>query len=68
MFFVMEDRDEEIAINVDQYTDSYARDTDVDELKEVRWPKNFHPLMIFNDRPLDLAPNGRRKGERHSRC
>jgi DNA ligase-4 len=35
MFFTMEDKEEEIAANVDKYTDSYARDTNVDELKEV---------------------------------
>lgn len=36
MFFIMEDRDEEININIDPFNDSYARDTNVDELKEVR--------------------------------
>lgn len=36
MFFIMEDRDEEINVNVDPFNDSYARDTNVDELKEVR--------------------------------
>ena len=35
MFFIMEDRDEEININIDPFNDSYARDTNVDELKEV---------------------------------
>ncbi|KAJ5279436.1 Nucleic acid-binding OB-fold [Penicillium angulare] len=35
MFFVMEDRNDEIEINVDQFSDSYARDTNVDELKEI---------------------------------
>jgi DNA ligase-4 len=31
----MEDKEEEIAANVDKYMDSYARDTNVDELNEV---------------------------------
>lgn len=35
MFFTMEDRDDEIKVNVDRFSDSYARDTNVDELKEV---------------------------------
>lgn len=35
MFFTMEDQDEDIKLNVDQFMDSYARDTTVDELKEV---------------------------------
>lgn len=42
MFFTMEDRDEEIAIHVDQYSDSYARDTNPDELKEVRWSDHIN--------------------------
>lgn len=36
MFFTVEDQDEDIKMNVDQFMDSYARDTTVDELKEVR--------------------------------
>jgi len=40
MFFIMEDRDEEIKLNVDPFNDSYARDTNLDELKEVRNPKS----------------------------
>lgn len=36
MFFIMDDRDEEITINADPFGDSYARDTDIDELKDVR--------------------------------
>ncbi|KAJ5636168.1 Nucleic acid-binding OB-fold [Penicillium longicatenatum] len=35
MFFTMEDRDNEIKMNVDRFSDSYARDTNVDELKEI---------------------------------
>ena len=35
MFFTMEDREDEIEINVDRFSDSYARDTNVDELKDV---------------------------------
>ncbi|KAJ5677992.1 Nucleic acid-binding OB-fold [Penicillium maclennaniae] len=44
MFFVMEGRDEDIIINVDPFDDSYARDTSVDELKEVNPQSNGnHP-------------------------
>lgn len=35
MFFTMEDRDEEISINTDRFGDSFARDTNVEELREV---------------------------------
>ena len=35
MFFTMEDREDEIQINVDRFSDSYARNTNVDELTEV---------------------------------
>jgi DNA ligase-4 len=35
MFFIMEDREEEITANVDKFSDSYARDTTADELKDV---------------------------------
>lgn len=35
MFFTVEDRDDEIKLNVDRFSDSYARDTNVDELKKV---------------------------------
>ncbi|KAJ5107043.1 Nucleic acid-binding OB-fold [Penicillium angulare] len=35
MFFVMEDREDEVEINVDRFADSYARDTNVDELREI---------------------------------
>lgn len=35
MFFTMEDRDEEININTDRFGDSFARDTNIEELKEV---------------------------------
>lgn len=38
MFFTMEDREEEININADRFGDSYTRDIDVAELKEVRSP------------------------------
>ena len=31
----MQDREEEITANVDKFSDSYARDTTVDELKDV---------------------------------
>lgn len=42
MFFTMEDRDEEIIVNVDRFTDSYTRDTNVDELKDVRLPPTIY--------------------------
>ncbi|KAJ5101780.1 Nucleic acid-binding OB-fold-containing protein [Penicillium alfredii] len=35
MFFVMEDKKDEITGNVDLFMDSYARDTTVDELKDI---------------------------------
>ena len=35
MFFTTEDKEEEIAANADPFMDSYARDTTVDELKDV---------------------------------
>jgi len=35
MFFTVEDQDEAVKLNVDQFMDSYARDITVDELKEV---------------------------------
>jgi DNA ligase-4 len=35
MFFIMEDREDEIAANVDKFADSYARDTTVNELQDV---------------------------------
>lgn len=35
MFFMTEDKEEEVAANVDKFMDSYARDTTADELKDV---------------------------------
>ncbi|KAJ5558531.1 Nucleic acid-binding OB-fold [Penicillium sp. DV-2018c] len=35
MFFMTEDKEEEVAANVDRFNDSYARDTNIDELKEI---------------------------------
>lgn len=35
MFFITEGNREEIESNIDQYNDSYARDTTKDELKDV---------------------------------
>lgn len=35
MFFMTEDNEEEVAANVDKFMDSYARDTTVEELKDV---------------------------------
>ncbi|KAJ6176959.1 hypothetical protein N7485_003873 [Penicillium canescens] len=46
MFFTMEDKEEEIAANVDKYMDSYARDTNVDELKEI-----FNQMNKNQDQP-----------------
>lgn len=39
MFFMTEDNEEEVAANVDKFMDSYARDTTVDELKDVWDPQ-----------------------------
>lgn len=38
MFFMTEDKEEEVAANVDKFMDSYARDTTVNELKDVWHP------------------------------
>jgi DNA ligase-4 len=35
MFFTKDDQKDEIAANVDDYGDSYARSTTIEELKEV---------------------------------
>mgnify|MGYP002718185971 FL=1 len=35
MFFMTEEKEEEVAANVDKFMDSYARDTTVNELKDV---------------------------------
>jgi DNA ligase-4 len=35
MFFIKDDQQDEIEDNVDKFNDSYARDTTVEELKEV---------------------------------
>ncbi|KAJ5120654.1 Nucleic acid-binding OB-fold [Penicillium bovifimosum] len=35
MFFMTEDKEEEVAANVDKFNDSYARDTNIDELREI---------------------------------
>lgn len=67
MFFIMEDCDEEIAIAADQYADSFARDTNADELKEVRRSKYIYPLINLTDHSLDLAPNGRGERQESSR-
>lgn len=49
MFFIMQDREEEFTMNVDQFSDSYARDTTVDELKEVRSPYHRKLLCLESD-------------------
>lgn len=36
MFFMTQGKEEEVTANTDQFMDSYARDTTVDELKDVR--------------------------------
>lgn len=38
MFFMTASKKEEVESNLDQFNDSYARDTTVDELKDVRMP------------------------------
>lgn len=38
VFFMPEGKEEEVTANVDKFGDSYARDTTVDELKDVRTP------------------------------
>lgn len=35
MFFMTEEKEEEVAANVDKFMDSYARDATVNELKDV---------------------------------
>lgn len=55
MFFIMEDRGEEFTMNVDQFSDSYARDTTVDELKEVRDP-NYGKFLCLESDLLHLDP------------
>ncbi|KAJ5140020.1 Nucleic acid-binding OB-fold [Penicillium atrosanguineum] len=61
MFFIMEDRDEEININVDPFNDSYARDTHVDELKEIL--NQMEITQQQNNNPLD--PHTLHKVESH---
>lgn len=46
MFFMMEDRDGDININADRFGDSYARDTNIEELREVSISK--HPIGLRN--------------------
>ncbi|KAJ5587353.1 Nucleic acid-binding OB-fold [Penicillium hispanicum] len=57
MFFVMEDREDEININVDRFTDSYARDTSVDELKAIL------EHMAVDEEQTDVDPRTLRKIE-----
>ncbi|KAJ5713296.1 Nucleic acid-binding OB-fold [Penicillium malachiteum] len=47
MFFTMEDRDDEIQINVDRFSDSYARNTNLDELTDIL------RHMAENEKPVD---------------
>jgi hypothetical protein len=63
MFFIMEDRDDEININADRFGDSYARDTSIEELKEVSISK--HPIGLRDSyffsnekKNLDSSANG----------
>lgn len=49
MFFIMEDRDHEVTINVDRFSDSYARDVNTDELMQVSIP--FAKIPITNTNP-----------------
>lgn len=48
MFFIMEDGDEGININTDPFGDSYARDTNPDELKNVRLRGSNQSLQYAN--------------------
>lgn len=36
MFFTIGDKEDEISMNVDQFSDSFARDTTMDELESVQ--------------------------------
>lgn len=47
MFFTKQDRQDEIAGNVDKYSDSYARDVTMAELKEV----TLHSIAFFSNLP-----------------
>ncbi|KAI2728363.1 hypothetical protein CBS147354_2283 [Penicillium roqueforti] len=51
MFFMTEDKEEEVTANVDKFMDSYARDTTVDELKDV-----FKQMEQNQEQP-DHAPD-----------
>lgn len=51
----MEDQDEDIKLNVDQFMDSYARDTTVDELKEVC----LFFILLSPSNPLTLPADSR---------
>ncbi|KAJ6119705.1 DNA ligase 4 [Penicillium sp. IBT 18751x] len=57
----MEGRDEDININVDPFDDSYARDTSVDELKEIL--NRMETTQPQNNIPLD--PHTLHKVESH---
>ncbi|KAJ5893525.1 Nucleic acid-binding OB-fold [Penicillium taxi] len=52
MLFITEGGDAEIVINADRFTDSYARDTNVDELRETL--KQMALIKSQNAPPLDL--------------
>lgn len=63
MFFTMEDQDEDIKLNVDQFMDSYARDTTVDELKEVCLIySSFLPLQPANSPAADPGEDAEDRG------
>lgn len=77
MFSIMEDREDEININADPFGDSYTRDADIDELKEVRSPQAstslthadfrvqiFDKMAASKDHPIQpLEPRTRQKLE-----
>ena len=44
MFWTTKDQEEEVNTSVDRFSDSYARDTTVDELKGVR---SYSRLALF---------------------
>ncbi|KAJ5433091.1 DNA ligase 4 [Penicillium daleae] len=61
MFFTMEDQYEDIKPNVDQFMDSYARDTTVEELTEIL--EQMQKTEEQTQRPLD--PHSMQKIETH---
>lgn len=63
MFLTVEDQDEAIKLNVDQFMDSYARDITVDELKEV----GFSQICSSHSGLLILLADSRANAENGGR-